>query len=248
MVASSSYDRILLMPGVAPTAPVPGASSGSTSNIGFGRGRPSGPPAFDSDDGDDSGPARPTAGMGQGTGRDAGRPDPYRQPGPGQIVTPGMLPQAPTYYPGMSNPQVSGPGQQVPAAANQRQPSSPGASTPGVMTAPPQPLPIKTPSYSNDGASATSAQPGTSSAVPGQLVGQPGQAAGAPVSAGRPGEVTSPASAPFQNPYGLPESVRPPVVNPAATPYGLPATVKTTPAPTPPAGPIKQSGADGGQN
>jgi hypothetical protein len=248
MAASSSYDRILLMPGAAP--------SGPTSSMSVGRGRPSGPPAFDPDTGDDADAARPNPGMVQVGGRDAARPDPYRQAGPGQTVMPGVIPQMPAYYPGMPNPQGSNPPQQAPAvqprsdpsAVNQRVPSTAGATMPGVITAPPQPLPSQATPYSNDGSSALPTQSRTSSPVPGQFVGQSGETPGAPASTGRPGEAASPAPTTFQNPYGLPEFVRPPVVNPNATPYGLPTIIQTTPAPAPPTGPIKKSGTDGGQN
>jgi hypothetical protein len=106
-----------------------------------------------------------------------------------------------------------------------------------VFTAPPQPLaqPIKTTPYSNDGPLQREAPAPFSSPVPGQIVGQLPQTVGAP------------ASITFTNPYGLPEPVRPPVVNPNANPYGLTAPVKATPPPATPPGPIKKSGADGGQ-
>jgi hypothetical protein len=120
-----------------------------------------------------------------------------------------------------------------PAAGAAQQPATLGAATPGVLTAPPQP--IKMPAYSNDGAIQTQTPAAISSPVPGQIVGQPTQTVGAP------------ASTTFQNPYGLPEPMRAPVVNPNASPYGLTPPVKATPAPTTPPGPIKQSGTDGGQ-
>jgi hypothetical protein len=124
-----------------------------------------------------------------------------------------------------------------PAAGAARQPAAAGAATPGVFTAPPQPLaqPIKTTPYSNDGPLQREAPAPFSSPVPGQIVGQLPQTVGAP------------ASITFTNPYGLPEPVRPPVVNPNANPYGLTAPVKATPPPATPPGPIKKSGADGGQ-
>ena len=47
VVAASSYDRIVLMPGVAPALPAAGASSQPAMNMGGGRGRQSNLPAFD---------------------------------------------------------------------------------------------------------------------------------------------------------------------------------------------------------
>ena len=125
IVAGSSYDRILLMPGVAPAMPASSATPAPTSNMSLGRGRAPVRPAFDPDTDDDAGAAWAVSGTGQAAGRDPARLDPNRQPGPGQIVMPLVMPQAP-------------------AAVNQRQPSVVGASTPGVFTAPPKPPPGQT--------------------------------------------------------------------------------------------------------
>jgi hypothetical protein len=216
VVAASGYDRIMLMPGGAPAVPPAGSSSGAAMNMGGGRGRQSIVPAYDAMTDDDAEAVRQLI----GSGRDAARPDAYRQSGQGQVVMPGIM--APSY------------GQNAGAA---RQPAAAGAATPGVFTAPPQPLaqPIRTTPYSNDGPPQVEAPAAISSPVPGQIVGQPPQTVGAP------------AATTFQNPYGLPEPVRPPVVNPNANPYGLTAPVKATPTPATPPGPIKKSGTSGGQ-
>jgi hypothetical protein len=238
VVAASSYDRIMLMPGAAPVTPVAGASSGSAVNMGGGRGRPSNVPAYDATTDDDAETVRQLL----GAARDAARSDPYRQPGPGQVVMPGIMPPSYANSPYGSVPGSPATTRQTPAtdpaaAGASRQPATLGASTPGVLTQAPQlpPQPIKTTPYSNDGPPQAEAPVAISSPVPGQIVGQPTQTVGAP------------ASTTFQNPYGLPEPVRPPVVNPNANPYGLTAPVKVTPTPTTPPAPIKKSGTDGGQ-
>ena len=239
VVAASSYDRIMLMPGVAPTLPLAGSSSGSAMNMGGSRGRPSNLPAYDAMTDDDVEAVRQAL----GAGRDAAGSDPYRQPSQGQVVMPGNRIITPSY---VTSQYGAGPGspttlRQVPAtdaaAGTAQQPATIGASTPGVLTAPPQPppQPIKSAPYSNDGLLPAQTPAAISSPVPGQIVGQPTQTVGAPV------------STTFQNPYGLPEPVRAPVVNPNASPYGLTPPVKATPAPTTPPGPIKQLGTDGGQ-
>jgi hypothetical protein len=225
VVAASGYDRIMLMPGVAPTLPAAGSSPAPAMNMGANRGRPSNIPTFDIASDEDPEAARP--GMVPGVARDAARYDASRQPGQGQAVTPGIM------TPGLYSPYAAGTSGS-PAAVRQpvsapvsdptgggvRQPvSSAGAATPGVFTAAP---------------------PATSSPVPGQVVGQPAQTAGAPAAGASPATT-------FQNPYGIAEPVRPPVVLPNANPYGLPTPVKVAPAPTTPPGPIKQSGTDGGQ-
>jgi len=239
VVAASGYDRIMLMPGVAPTLPAAGSSSGPAMNMGAGRGRPSNIPTFDATFDEDSDTARP--GMGSGAVRDAARYDASRQPGQGQAFMPGIVAPSPGPYAGTTaSPAAArqGPGSfpgPGPAPDAARQPASAGAATPGVFTAPPPVQPIKTTPYSNDGPPELPVPAATSAPVPGQFVGQPAQTVGAP-----------PATT-FQNPYGLPEPVRPPVVNPNANPYGLPTPVKATPAPPIPPGPIKKSGTDGGQ-
>jgi len=86
-------------------------------------------------------------------------------------------------------------------------------------------------SSSNDWSLEAEASAAIPSPVPGQIVGQPGRAVGPP------------APTTFQNPYRLLEPVRPPVVNPNGNPYGLAAPATTTPPP----GPIRKSGTDGGQ-
>jgi hypothetical protein len=229
VVAASGYDRIMLMPGVAPAAPAAGSSSGPAMNMGGGRGRPSNLPAYEATTDEDMETVRQLP----GPGRDATRSDQYRQPGPGQIVMPGIT--APSYGQNPGAPaSMTQPG---PAAGAARQPAAAGAATPGVFTAPPQPplRPVGTTPYSNDGPIQTEGPVSISSPVPGQIVGRSPQTAGAP------------AATTIQNPYGLPEPVRPPVVNPNATPYGLTAPVKATPTPTTPPGPIKKSGTDGEQ-
>lgn len=231
MVAASSYDRIMLMPGVAPPLTAAGASS-QPSNMGGGRGRPSNLPAYDAVTDDDAEAVRQL----MGSGRDAARPDAYRQSGQGQVVMPGIM--GPSYGQNAGAPSSSANTTQTGQAAGvARQPGAAGAATPGVFTAPPQPLaqPIKTTPYSNDGPPPAEAPAAISSPVPGQIVGQPPQTGGAP------------AATTFQNPYGLREPVRPPVVNPNANPYGLTTPVKTTPTPATPPGPIKKSGTGGGQ-
>ncbi len=234
MVAASSYDRIMLMPGAAPAVPAAGASS-QTSTTGGGRGRQSNGPAYEAMIDQDAEAVRQL----MGSGRDAGRPDAFRQPGSGQVVTPWVAPSN-SQYPGapgaQANVRQTGPATD-PAAGPARQPAAAGAATPGVFTAPPQPAaqPIKTTPYSNDWPPQAEAPAAVSSPVPGQVVGRPPQTVGAP------------AATTFQNPYGLPEPVRPPVVNPNANPYGLTAPVKATPTPATPPGPIKKSGTDGGQ-
>ena len=238
VIAASSYDRIMLMPGVAPTLPVAGASSQPAMNMGGGRGRPSSQPAYDTTGDEDSETYRQL--LVSGTARDGARSDPSRQPGSGQVVTPWIVAPSNSQYPGapgaQANVRQAGPATDQ-AAGAARQPAAAGSATPGVFTAPAQPLtqPIKTTPYSNDRPLQTEAPAAISSLVPGQIVGQPPQAVGAP------------AATAFQNPYGLPEPVRPPVVNPNANPYGLTAPVKATPAPTTPPGPIKKSDTDGGQ-
>jgi hypothetical protein len=231
MVAASGYDRIMLMPGAAPAMPAAGTSSGPAVNMSGGRGRLSNPPAYDAMTDDDAETVRQLL----SAGRDANRSDPYRQPGPGQVVTPGIMP--PSYANSPYGGVPSSPATDPAAAGASRRPATLGASTPGVLTQPPQvpPQPIRTTPYSNDGSLQTEAPAAISSAVPGQMVGQPTQTVGAP------------ASTTFQNPYGLPEPIRPPVVNPNANPYGLTAPVRATPTPTTPPGPIKKSGTDGGQ-
>ncbi len=247
VVAASGYDRIVLMPGVAPAVPAASSSQKPAMNMGAGRGRPSNIPMFDptSASDEDSDTARP--GMAPGIARE-GRYDATRQPGQGEVVMPGIVMPGP--YAGAAGsaavrqPPVSAP---LPDAATRdaRQPESVGAATPGVFTAPPtssqpQPLPVRTTPSPNDGPSELPASPATSSPVPGQVVGPPAQTPGLPA-------VGAPAATTFQNPYGLPEPGRPPVVNPNANPYGLAAPVKATPAPPTPPGPIKNSGPDGGQ-
>ncbi len=232
LVAASSYDRIMLMPGVAPAVPAAGASS-QASITGGGRGRQPNVPAYDAMTDEDAEAVRQML----GSGRDAARPDAYRQSGQGQIVLPGIM--APSYGQGGGAPgSPANMTQSRPAAgAARQQPGAAGAATPGVLTAAPPtppPPPNRMTPYSNDGPVQADAPAAVSSPVPGQIVGQPTQTVGAP------------ASTTFRNPYGLPEPVRPPVVNPNANPYGLPAPVKATPPTTPP-GPIKKSGADGGQ-
>lgn len=232
LVAASSYDRIMLMPGVAPAGPPAGSSSGPAMSMAGGRGRPSNLPAYDATTDDDAEAVRQL----MGSGRDAARPDTFRQSGQGQIVMPGIL--APSYGQNAGAPGSPANATQTGQAAGvARQPAAAGAATPGVFTAPPQPLaqPIKTTPYSNDGPPQAEAPAAISSPVPGQIVGQPPQTVGAP------------AATTFQNPYGLPEPVRPPVVNPNANPYGLTPPVKATPTPTTPPAPIKKSGTSGGQ-
>jgi hypothetical protein len=235
VLAASNYDRIMLMPGVAPTLPAAGASSGAAMNMGGGRGRPSNLPTYDAMTDDETEAVRQLL----ATGRDATRSDPYRSPGQGQVVSPGVMPPSFTNNPYGSMPGSPTTARQAPVTDQggaARQPAALGSATPGVMTAPPQPppQPIKTTPYSNEPPQAE-APAAISSPVPGQVVGQPTQTMGAP------------ASVAFQNPYGLPEPVRAPVVNPNASPYGLTPTVKTTPAPATPPAPIKKSGTDGGQ-
>ena len=229
VVAASSYDRILLMPGVAPAAPAAGASSQPAMNMGGGRGRQSNLPAFNTTVDEDSETLRQL--LGSGAARDGARSDPYRQPGSDQIVMPGIM--APSAAPSGSSPGSPATTRQAPAGT-----PAAGAATPGVLTAAPPtppPQPNRMTPYSTDGPIQEAAPAAVSSPVPGQVVGQPAQTVG------------TPASTTFRNPYGLPEPVRPPVVNPNANPYGLTAPVKTTPPTTTPPGPIKKSGADGGQ-
>jgi hypothetical protein len=233
LVAASSYDRIMLMPGVAPTLPAAGASSGGAMNMGGGRGRPANLPTYDAMTDDETETVRQLL----GSGRDATRSDTFRQQGQGQVVTPGIMPPSYVNSPYGSTPGSPTTARQTPVtgqAGAARQPATLGAATPGVITAPPQPppQPIKTTPYSNEPLQPET-PPAVSSPVPGQVVGQPTQPVGA----------SAPAA--FQNPYGLPEPVRAPVVNPNANPYGVTAPVK--PTPTTPPGPIKKSGTDGGQ-
>jgi hypothetical protein len=248
VAAASSYDRILLLPGAAPTMPVPGPASSPASNMGFGRGRPSGPPAFDPAADDDAEPVV----QAPGTGRDGGgRPGtPNRQITPGPLVMPGLS-QGQGGYLAMPNTQSPGAAQQAPftqpfpdpQTTTQRQPSAAGASVPGVMTTPQT---IQTTPYSNDGPPPQAIPQNPSAPMPGQVTAQPGQTGGGLVGGSRPGESTAPAPVTIQNPYGLPEPLRPPVVNPNGNPYGLPNPVKQ-PTPTPTAT-IKKSGGGGGQN
>jgi hypothetical protein len=128
MAAGSSYDRILLMPGVAPAIPASRATSAPMTDTDFGRGRQSGRTLLEPNSDGDSDAAWAAPGMGQGAERGLTRPDQDRQAGPGQIVMPGARTPAPIYSPGMPNPQ----------------PTVTGASTPGVLTAPPQPPPGQT--------------------------------------------------------------------------------------------------------
>jgi hypothetical protein len=236
VVAASDYDRILLMPGVAPALPAASASFKPGMNTSGGRGRQSNVPAFDTTVDDDAETIRQR--RGSAAARDGARPDPYRQPGPGEVVMPWVI-GAPSPDPYANVPGSPTRMSQAPAAnptGTARQPQAVGAATPGVFTAPPPPppRPIRMTPYSSDGPVQTDAPAAISSPVPGQVVGQPTQTVGVPV------------STTFRNPYGLPEPVRPPVVNPNANPYGLTAPVKATPPTTPP-GPIKKSGTDGGQ-
>jgi len=120
VATGSSYDRIMLLPGVAPALPAV-ASAPPAANPGFGRGRQPGPPTFEASANDEPEPARPMPGMIQPSlGHDAiRRPEPGPQPVPGQATMPGMPFQAPR-----------------------------GASVPGVLTAPPpqtKPGPTTTP-------------------------------------------------------------------------------------------------------
>ncbi len=234
MVAASSYDRI--------DAHARRGAGGAARRLvvwagdEYGRrpGRPSNLPVYDAMTDNDAEAVRQS----MGSGRDAARPTLYRQSGQGQVVMPGIM--APSYGQNAGAPgSPANTTQTGQAAGVARQPAAAGAATPGVFTAPPQPLaqPIKTTPYSNDGPPQAEAPAAISSPVPGQIVGRPPQTVGAP------------AATTFQNPYGLPEPVRPPVVNPNANPYGLTAPVKATPTPTPatPPGPIKKSGTGGGQ-
>lgn len=252
VAASSRYDRILLLPGVAPAVPAITAGPPSAATNSFGRGRPAVIPTFDAADDNEPEPARPMPGMPpSGMSRDTGQPTYGRQANPGQATMPGMIIQTPTGYPGMpttpspnasTQPSASQPAYDYSAAGQRR---SPGATVPGMATAPP-PLPMSP--YSNAGPSGFPAQVNTSADVPGQMVALPGQIVAAPTSTSRPGEVTSPSPATFRNPYGLPEPIQPPVVDPNANPYGLPNLVKTTPTPTTtPTVPIKKSGGNGGE-
>jgi len=246
VAASSRYDRILLLPGVAPTLPAIVAAPPSATTNNFGRGRSAVLRTFDAADENEPEPARPMPGMPpSGMSRDTGQPAFGRQPTPGQATMPGMMIQTPMGFPGM--PTTPSPNAVPQSSASQAgydysaagQRPSPGATVPGMATAPP---PLPTTPYSNSGPPGLPTQVNTSAEVPGQWVTQPGQTAPAPTSASRPGEVTGPSPAAFRNPYGLPEPIQPPVVNPNANPYGLPNPVKTTPTV-----PIKKSGGNGGQ-
>jgi len=229
VVAASSYDRIMLMPGVAPPLPAARASSQPAMNTGGGRGRQADVPARDAMADEDAEVIRQLL----ESGRNAARTDPYRQSGQGQVVMPGIM--APSYgqYAGEPGSRASMT-QTEPAAGAARQPATAGATMPGVFTAPPEPLaqPTRAKPSSADLPPQAEAPAAISSPVPGQVVGQRPQAVGAP------------AATTIQSPYGLPGSVRPPVVNPSANPYGVTTPVKPPPA-TPPA-PIKKSGTSDG--
>lgn len=247
-VAGSRYDRILLLPGVAPAVPTITAPAPAAANAAFGRGRPSGIPTFDAAAGDQPDPARAMPGMPQpGMGRDGtmrgvyGQPAPGQSTMPGQSTTPGMMFQTPGGYPRMPTTQTPTgypgmPTTQAPGVVNQQPWSATGAIAPGMPTVP---APIPTMPYSSAGTPAQPAQANTSTAFPGQMI-QPGQTVASPVMGASPGEMTSPSPTAFQNPYGLPEPVNPPVVSPNANPYGLPNPVKPpTPPPATTPGPIK---------
>lgn len=244
-VAAARYDRILLLPGVAPAVPTITAPPPAAANSGAGRGRPSGIPTFDAAADDEPDPARAMPGM-----------TPYRQPMPrppgipGQSTMPGVtFLQTPAGYPGVPTTQAPGATQQAPAIqrgpgysiVDQRPWSSTGAAAPGMPTAP---APLPTTPYSSAGQPGIQTEGNTSASFPGQTVTQPGQIVNAPVLPARPGDPMSPSPTTFQNPYGLPEPVNPPVVNPNANPYGLPNPVKP-PAPATTPGPIKKSGGIG---
>jgi hypothetical protein len=231
VAANSRYDRILLLPGVAPALSIITATAPSAVNPGVGRGRPSGPPMFDAAADDESELARPTPGMTQPwIGRDATRPGQNWQPMPGPVTMPGMPVQPQVGYPGIPTSQSPGAVQQVPATEpgfdranmSQRQQSSSGSSVPGVSTAPST---LQTTPNSNAGPPGLPTQTNMPSSVPGQLVTQPGQTTDTPVSAPRPGELVGSPSVVYQN------SLKPP-----------------TPAPTtPPTVPIKKSPGNGGE-
>jgi hypothetical protein len=254
VAATSRYDRILLLPGVAPTVSATTTKPPATTNAGFGRGRPLPQQSFDPAADDEPDPSMPAPGVGlPGMGRDPARPGPNRQSMPGQVTMPGTIIQTPGGYPGMPTTQSSGAAQQVPARqpgydyvnGDQRQTSPNSSNVPGVFTAPP---PLPTTPDSGAGSPGFPAVVNTSSTVPGRAVTQPGQTVATPASATRPGVMTAaPQPKSYQNPSGLLEPVQPPVVNPNANPYGLPGTVKPA-TPTTPTGPIKKSGGDRGQN
>jgi hypothetical protein len=153
VAANSRYDRILLLPGVAPALPIIAATPPPAANPGFGRGRPPGLPTFDAVVDDESGSGRPMPGMIQpGMGRDATRPGQNPQPNPDQTTWPGLIVPAPVGYPGMPPPQLPGAAPQVSPTQpgfgypnmNQRQQSPSGATVPGFLTAPPPPAPAPT--------------------------------------------------------------------------------------------------------
>jgi hypothetical protein len=231
MAALSRYDRILLMPGVAP-AVVPVAPAPTTVS----RGRPAALPAFDDQD-DDQPEAQPramptTPGMPQRFGGGGTVPGRSATPGqtlaPGQSASPGQfVPQRSPYqqqaspYGGATPPTTqqaspAGSRQIAPSQNPQLPPGATGSSVPGMTTAPIQ---LPTTPYSNSG--------------PPAMVVQPDDVQ-SPVSAARPGEATAPTPEMYRNPYGLAEPIRPPVTNPSANPYGLVNPVKTAVAPTTP--------------
>jgi hypothetical protein len=234
--ATSRYDRILLMPGVAPA--MPAATSTSASPQPANRGRVVSLPTFDAAVDDDDIGDRPRIVQMPAQGR----PGPGPTLPPGQSVSPGQFypqgsaqtnPNQPgnpyqqgtayqpaSTYPGTAGRQVGA--SQVPQAP----PNAVGSSVPGAMTAP---MPIQTSPYTNAGPPPIT--------VPDDAQNQPGFTPGiGPGSATRPGESTAPTPGMFRNPYGIPEAVRPPVTDPSANPYGLPNAVKpptATPATTP---------------
>lgn len=236
--AGSQYDRILLLPGVAPAIPVTSAAPTPTPATAFGRGRPL--PAFEPGD-DESATVRsmPYNWSGSTSGNYEPGQGTNRQVTPGQATMPGVYYQSPV-YPGMPTAPAQGT-QQAPATqfgvptsgGSQRLQPTAGATVPGVATVAPVPA-SPYPSPLPDSATETPAVPA--------------QGTPAATSPARPGETAGPAPATFRNPYGLPEPMQPPVVNPNANPYGLPNPPKP-PAPAPqPTGPIKKSDGAGGQN
>ncbi len=220
------YDRILLLPGVAPALPVATATPPSSSNAGAGRGRV-GPPPFGPPSDDESGFAEPTPGMTPPwTGRDAARPVPDRRAMPGQATESGTTGQPRGFYPGILGTQSPTTSQPSPAlrsgfdstSTTSRSPGSTGSVVPGVLTTSPTPEAIPA---SNAGSQEEPAATMTGSAA-------------------RPGELTSPSPAALAKPNQLSGAAQQPsVVNPAGNPAGTAAKPGTPTPTTTPTGPIK---------
>jgi hypothetical protein len=155
----SRYDRVLLLPGVAPMLPVIAAAPPPTPGRGgMGRGRPAGLPGFNPVEDDGTGRPRPQPDMGFGAGpRGTGRPDVPSMDGlivPPPVGFPGM-PGAQPSFP-MPGPDTGRVGIPTPSTASPNVPGLPtmptSAPRPGMMTAPPplngMPIPVKPPTPS----------------------------------------------------------------------------------------------------